>query len=174
MPKNGIHKLKDGRYCYQVLDAAGFPLKINSRKGESKRDFSLRCDDLDRKALQEVRSETLDSLFEAWLTDYVKVKLSPSEVRDLPPVYAKHIKPYIGKMLITDINQNDVYKVLARADKKGLSTNYIRKIRACISRPYTWAINQLGYKVVSPTTNLSTRGHLKRLSRPTVSSLIKI
>lgn len=159
MPKNRIHKGKDGRYSYQVMGAK--KLEIRSRKGESKRDFTKRCDALDKEAEVSVRGpeftskiSTFSELFSLWLQNHVRVKLSPAELRIIPPIAERYVLPFIGGRRLEEITRADVYQVLSQAETKGLSASSIQKIRSCISRPYNWAINTLGLPLTAPTQGL--------------------
>jgi len=154
MPKNRIHKLKDGRYTYSATDSRGKLHKINSRKNESLSAFRKRCDHLDGQVLNEIREETFDDLFNEWLESHVKLNLSKSELRVTPPIYKSHVLPHLGHLKITEIKRRDVYDTLVIAQNKGLSASTIKKIRGCISRPYNWAINTLGFDIQSPTQGL--------------------
>lgn len=154
MPKNAITKLKDGRYSYRATDQAGVRHHIKSRKGEKRKDFSARCDDLDEMMEGAVTDHTFDGLFTLWLTSYVEVSCSASYRRVMAGIYKKHVKPWIGRKRIEEIKKKDVYQLLARADKAGLSSSVIKKIRVCVSAPYAWAEKSLGLAVISPTLGL--------------------
>lgn len=157
MPKNKVHKLKDGRYTYSVV-VAREPKKINSWQNETLKEFKVRCDALDKlaevseKDKSGLRAMTLDDLFWLWIEDYVNLQLSKSDQENTPDTYQRYVKPYLGNRLLTDIAPADVYMVLSRADKRSnLSKSSIDKIRGCISRPYNWAIRTLGARLPNPT-----------------------
>lgn len=154
MPKNTIQKRKDGRYSYRATDQAGKRHQIISRKGELKREFSLRCDRLDERCEAIVTELTLDGLFDRWHEEYVTRNLSKSYQEAMQRLYSTHISPYLGSMPVGSIKRADVYGVLLRMDDKGLRPSTISKTRACISSPYSWAINTLGYDLISPTDGL--------------------
>lgn len=147
---------KRRRWSYSITGADGKVRQLRSRKDESKKEFRLRCDMLDSQSEEMTTTSdiTLNELFYLWVNDYVKVKLSPSDYRTTPPIYERNVKPYLGQRNITDIKRSDVYRILSKAEQKGLSASYIKKIRGCISRPYNWAINSLGFDIVSPTQGL--------------------
>jgi integrase len=157
MPKNRIHKKADGRYSYNVTNLSGARLSLTSRKGETLKAFQLRCDALDKEAEGPSARDTMDDLFYMWIKNHVKLHLSPAELRIQVPVYENHVRPFLGHRKLTDIKRADVYTVLSAASKAGLSTSFIKKIRGTISRPYNWAINTLGYKLVAPTQGLVFR-----------------
>lgn len=154
MPRNRIHTRDDGRYVYQVTDASGKRRYIYSSKGETKRKFSQRCDVLDQQALGTVVVDTFDQLFRHWETTHLKVHCSKADQDNTPRIYERHVKSHIGYMRISDIQRSDVYNVLTLAFKKKLSSATITKIRGCISRPFNWAVNVLGYTLIPPTANL--------------------
>ncbi len=157
MPKNRIHKKKDGRYSYNITNVSGTRLSLTSRKNESLKAFQARCDALDKEAKGPSTRDTLDDLFYLWVENHVKTHLSPAELRVQVPVYENHVRPFLGHRKLTDIKRTDVYTVLSTASKTGLSSSFIKKIRGTISRPYNWAINTLGYDLVSPTQGLVFR-----------------
>lgn len=49
MAVNSVTKSTDGRYSYSVSDKTGKRYFLKSRKGELKKDFVLRCEELDKK-----------------------------------------------------------------------------------------------------------------------------
>lgn len=121
MPKNTIQKRKDGRYSYRATDQLGDRHEIISRKGELKRDFSLRCDQLDERCETIVTNLTLDGLFYRWHEEHVTRSLSKSSQEVMLGLYTRHISPYIGSMPVSAIKRADVYGVLLRMDEKGLN-----------------------------------------------------
>ena len=163
MPKNRISRKKDstGRYSYQITDATGKRHSLKSRKNESFADFQNRCDKLDQEveriAQSGRRTEDFDSLFQLWHESYVVPNLSNSEIANTKHLYERHVKSWIARKRISEITRADVYKVLSKAQKRGLSAATIKLIRGCISRPYNWAINSLGYRLVPPTQGLVFR-----------------
>ncbi len=157
MPKNRIHKGKDGRYIYYVTDVQGKRRQLKSRKNESSGAFKLRCDLLDKEAEGPSTKDTMNDLFYLWIENHVKLHLSPAELRIQIPVYENHVRPFLGHRKLTDIKRADVYTVLSIASKAGLSSSFIKKIRGTISRPYNWAINTLGFELAAPTQGLIFR-----------------
>jgi|GEM_PF-1244941 integrase len=157
MPRNRVHKAKDGRYTYSVTDIAGKRHTIISRKNENRPAFVERCNKLDELTAAEIRIETMDELFSAFVEQYLAVYNSKADREVTEQLYHGHVRALIGHKKISDIHRTDVYNVLARALKIGLAPSTIKKIRGCISRPYNWAINTLGLKLTSPTTGLIFR-----------------
>ncbi len=157
MPKNRFHKAKDGRYTYSVTDIAGKRHRIISRKGEGRGEFIKRCEKLDKLATAEIRIETMDELFNAFVEQYLAVYNSKADREVTEHLYRHHVSALIGHRKISDIHRTDAYNVLSASLKKGLAPSTIKKIRGCISRPYNWAINTLGIKLTSPTTGLIFR-----------------
>lgn len=163
MPKNRISKSTDqqGRYSYQITDVFGKRHSLKSRKNETFSAFRKRCEKLDEEieqiAITGSRTETFDELFWMWHEGYVVPNLSNSSANNTKHLYMRHIKPWLAKRRISDITRADAYQVLTKAQKRGLSASTIKKIRSCISRPYNWAINSLGYRLVPPTQGLVFR-----------------
>lgn len=154
MPKNRITKKADGRYYYQTTDAQGKRITIGSWKKESKRDFAVRCNELDATAHGEARTDTFDELFREWMQLHVLPNLSAGTIRTAKDYYGRYVKPFIGSRRITDIKRKDVFRLLSKAKQKGLAPTTMKKIRSTISSPYSFAINSLGYEIVSPTEGL--------------------
>ena len=111
MPKNAILKVPDGRWQYQVMDASGNRLTIKSKKGESKKDFRLRCDALDEQAENANNSNfrNFDELFHAWLEHHAKPNLSLSDIRMTENVYEQFIRPYLGQKELGEISKQLIY-----------------------------------------------------------------
>ena len=154
MPKNRVTKGKDGRYFYSVTDLTGKRHQIRSRKTETRKEFSLRCNALDQKTESGMTNILFNELFFLWLENYVKLNLSESDYLNSKITYKNHVKQYLGLKDITEISRADVYQVLSYAKANGYKASHIKKIRSCISRPYNWAINSLGFKISSPTDGL--------------------
>lgn len=140
---------------------------IASKKGENKRDFSKRCDQLDEKAAGDIALIALDDLFYLWLKKYVAVKRSNAYYDSMIGVYEAHIKNSFGKKKIEDIKRSDAYKLLTTVEKEGASASLVSKTRICISAPYNWAINSLAMKITSPTTGLIYKVEIKKHKGPT-------
>lgn len=162
MPKNAILKVPDGRWQYQVMDASGNRLTIKSKKGESKKDFRLRCDALDEQAENANNSNfrNFDELFHAWLEHHAKPNLSLSDVRMTENVYEQFIRPYLGQKELGEISKQLIYRTLSKAAQSvqgGASRSYVAKMRGAISRPYNWGISSLGLDITNPTIGLVFR-----------------
>lgn len=157
MPINRISKRGDGRWTYGVTDINGKRRQINSRSNETKTAFSRRCDQLDILARKETSEETLTELFSHWIASYVSLQRSKSYKQSNEHHYYKHVAPVIGHKKLNEITRAEVYKLIAHAQTTGLSKSSLQKIRTCISAPYNWAINSLGYPLTSPTQGLIIR-----------------
>lgn len=155
MPRNLVYKTKDGRLGYSATDRSGERIHLKQRAHEEKDDFLTRCDTLDA-SVRKYGSSTLtfDELFNLWMESHVELNLAPSEKRVTEPIYKKRVRPYLGRLKISEIERADVYQILVRAQKEGCSASYIKKIRGCVSRPYNWAVNTLGFNVAVPTQGL--------------------
>lgn len=173
MPKNRVHKAKDGRYTYSVTDIAGKRHTIISRKNENRPAFVERCNKLDELTAAEIRIETMDELFSAFVEQYLAIYNSKADKEVTEQLYRHHVSALIGHKKISDIHRTDVYNVLARALKIGLAPSTIKKIRGCISRPYNWAINTLGLKLTSPTSGLIFRYSTDAAQKRTEIRVIK-
>ncbi|MDI9493935.1 MAG: tyrosine-type recombinase/integrase [Bacillota bacterium] len=174
MPKNRISKGSDGRWSYCVTDSTGQKHHLRSRRNETKTAFSKRCDQLDTLSERQVTQETLNALFERWIHDYVEPRRSKAYLSSMQHHYNAHVKPHIGNRKITDITRADIYGLLAKAQRENYSHSTIQKIRTCISGPYNWAIDSLGYNLIAPTQGLvykhvekpDTQGQKSRVITP--------
>lgn len=159
MPKNRIHKTKDKRYTYHFTDANGGRHSLMSRKDELRNQFSDRCDDADKMAGNASFdvNVTLDFLFEKWMEDYQSLNCTLADAKSMRYSYDSYVKVPAGHYRLYELKRANIYKILAEAQKKGLRTRTVSKIRACVSRPYNWAINTLHLDIVNPTHGLVMR-----------------
>lgn len=158
MPRNQVSKTSDGRLAYSATDRNGQRIHLKQRVNETRDDFLTRCDALDTSVRKYGNSNlSMNELFQMWIEGHVEINLSPAEIRTTIPIYENRVRPYLGRRKISEIDRADVYQILIRAQKEGCSSSYIKKIRGCISRPYNWAINTLGFNIASPTQGLVFR-----------------
>lgn len=152
MPKNNIYKGKDGRWRYKTTGPDGTRRQIVSHKTETKAEFRARCDALDKVGV--AKAETLDDIYALWLDQHVTPKLAPSELRIIPPIYDKYVRPYIGWLPLHNITKPDVRRCLVRAYDDKVSASYLSKIKGCITRPINWANSELGLDLPNPCQGL--------------------
>lgn len=158
MPKNNIEIIGKNKWRYRIT-VNGKRKEITSWKNESKAAFSTRCDELDKMSDASAGVDTLNDLFDLWMENHVLLTLGAGSARVTANTYDLYIRHSLGRKKIIEIKRIDVYSLLSKASKKGksgkeLSPEYLKKIRGCISRPYNWAIDTLGYNLVSPTQGL--------------------
>ena len=159
MPKNRIHKGKDGRYFYHYTDASGKPQTLASRSGEIRAHFSARYDAIDaasNNVSMDIRI-TYSSLFLRWVDEYQSHICTKADAKVMQYIYDTFLKSEIGHLRLHEITRAHIYKILAGACKKGLKKSTVSKIRACVSRPFNWAINSLHLEVTNPTSGLVMR-----------------
>lgn len=154
MPINTVSKIGNNKWKYRVTDQYGNRREIQSKKNETWKAFKKRCDEFDQKVLSGVKNETFEDLYNYWIEKHVIPNLSNAERKTVIGIYKNHLKSYLGRKNIYEIKRKDVFQVLSRASEKGANRATIQKIRGCISRPYNWAINTLGYEMRSPTEGL--------------------
>ncbi len=154
MPRNRIHTGSDGRWTYKISDSTGKRHVIKSRLNETKNNFIDRCDQLDKLAQGQIVKDTMNDLFYFWLENYVKIHNSKSDYINSKSLYELYIKPLIGHQRLHEITRADVYRILNKAVSSNKSTATIKRIRGCISRPFNWSINSMGYNLVAPTQGL--------------------
>lgn len=157
MPKNNVSKGKDGRYRYRTTDANGARVELRSRSGEKRSDFLRRCNAVDQSAETACYSETFDDLFTLWMAEYVKEKCSKAYYSTCAHIYEHYVKPYLGHLGIHEVKRKDVYECMTRAEKTGIASSTVKKVRLCVSAPYAWAQNILGLDLISPTIGMVYR-----------------
>lgn len=159
MPKNRIIKLSDGRYQYQVTDAAGERHTIKSWKKETQKVFSLPCDELDRMAdsLAIGEIKLFDDLVNSWIDHHLSLFVSEGEKELTINIYKRFTQPFLGRKRLDEITKPLVYRVLSKGYESvedGASRAYVARMRGTITRPYNWAINSLGLNLTNPTIGL--------------------
>lgn len=152
MPRNAVKKSNDGRKRYRYTDKAGNAQELRQRKNESITEFKYRCEKAESKP--SLYRMTFTELFYKWQEEHQKVFCRERDIKTLNGHFEYYIKSVIGNYRISDISRSVVYKLLLDAIKEGAKSATINKIRACISRPYNWAINSLEYKISNPISGL--------------------
>jgi len=97
---------------------------------------------------------TFGELFERWQKEHQQNFCKKSDQKTLQGHYDQYLKKSLGNMKISDIDRQYVYSILIKAVSAGAKKATINKIRACVSRPYNWAINTLGYKISNPVSGI--------------------
>ena len=159
MPKNRIHKGSDGRYFYHYTDNNGDNHTLASLSGETKTHFSSRCDAVDALAsnISMDVNVTFSVLYGRWHDEYQALNCTNADAQNMQYIYDTYLKNEIGHLRLHEISRAHIYRILAGACKKGLKKSTVNKIRACVSRPYNWAINSLHLEVTNPTSGLVMR-----------------
>ena len=157
MPRNRVHKLSDGRCGYSVTDRAGDRHRIVSHKGETERDFKIRCDALDKQCQFELRTETFDDLFTAWLEMHVRPNLSNGDEKITVHLYETFVKRRIGHLRLSEISPVKIYQLLSDAAARGWSRSTVSKVKGVVSRPFRWAIGSIGLDMIPPTAAVRFR-----------------
>ena len=155
MPKNNITE-NGTRYRYKDSDGKWKGLK--RKKNEKLSDFRKRCDEVDRFSDMNVPTDlTLTELFFKFNTEHQAISCSQSDTEKSQYYFEHYIRPYLGHRRVTSLKRQDIFEFLTQMEIKGYSANTIRLVRSCISRPYNWAINSLGWEMPCPTDGLSKR-----------------
>jgi len=152
MPKNAVKKSNDGRKRYRYTDKAGNKQELRQRRNELITEFKYRCEKAE--AAPTLYRMTFDELFHKWQEEHQIIFCRERDYKTLNGHYEYYLKSVIGNLKISNISRSTVYSLLIKAIKGGAKSATINKIRACISRPYNWAINTLGYKISNPTSGL--------------------
>lgn len=153
MPKNRIHKLGDGRYSYSfIID--GHRHHAKSRKGETLADFRRRVDRMEAAAGTSNSRLTLNEAFTLWQEKYQQAACSASDKRVTDYAYNRFVRAPLGGRAISEITRQDIHRLLNQLIRKGYSRSTVGKVRAAVSRTYSWAINVLGAKAENPCLGL--------------------
>lgn len=141
MPKNRIHKRKDGRYIYSATDQFGKSIQLTSRKHENLPLFRERCNKLDKKLSTIAGHQRIqfDELFNLWKDNHLKTK-SKSHFEVMTETYRLHIKKKIGHFYLSEITPNVIYNILQSKINDGHSREYIGKMKQTITGPFNYAI----------------------------------
>ena len=143
---------------FSYTDVNGKRHTRKSRKGESKREFVRRCEVAEKSSsLTSGIAVTFAELYELWEQQHQDMFCSRGDKRSTRQSYDKYIHQAFGHLNLHEIKRADVYRLLTKCQKKGLASSTVAKIRGCISRPYNWAINTLGYDITCPTAGLRLR-----------------
>lgn len=153
MPKNNISTGKDKRKRYRYTDSSGKPQDVRQRKDEGVSDFKLRCEELESVETPFIKM-TFSELFEKWQLEFHNIYCGAADIDAMKNVYNTHVKNVFGHMHLNEITRPLVYKLLTGLVAKGKSKSLVSYVRGVISRPYNWAINDLGYKIACPTVGL--------------------
>lgn len=154
MPKNNITKRKDGRWQYKYTDSNGARKSMYSYKNELKRDFSRRCDELDKSLSTKSNGVTLDEIFEQWSS--IKFIKTSNDSINTKSIYRRIIQPKFGNREISSITRTELYRYLILVrDKNNYSSSMMSKIKGTFKRPVDWAINELGLNLVNVASNLT-------------------
>ena len=172
MPKNRIQKHNNGKYYYQITINSK-RRSIYQRKNEKLKDFEKRCNELDMLAENGNQpfaysglniESTFDELFRTWQKEYQIPNNSKSDVKGLENSYKLFLEPIIGQLPLHKVDRALIYRILNNQVNQGYSKDYIAKTRACISRTFNWARNQLGLKIDVPTTGIKLK--YKKIKKP--------
>lgn len=147
MPKNRIHKRKDGRYIYSATDQFGKSIQLTSRKHENLPLFRERCNKLDKELATLAGTQRLkfNELFKLWKENHLKTKsISHQEV--MTGIYDSHIKKKISHFYLSEITPNVIYNLLQSKIDEKYSKSTISKMRAVMSAPFAYAIKSGLYK----------------------------
>ncbi|MDI9469052.1 MAG: tyrosine-type recombinase/integrase [Bacillota bacterium] len=151
MPKNRISKLADGRRSYKATDRNGKRHTLRSRKGETLRDFQLRCDQLDLECDPERGATDLvfGDLFQQWIAVH-ETRVSPAQAKVMRDVHQLYVRDRFGAMKLSEITPADIYALLTDLAEQGFSRSYASKIVTSIRMPFSWAAQELGLRVTNP------------------------
>lgn len=82
---------------------------------------------------------TLDDLFDDWIVELKRKGRSPNTVHGYEKVYARNIKPTLGRMAVTKVTMKMLTDLYGAHQKRGLSARSVYQIHACLSSMFTQA-----------------------------------
>lgn len=168
MPKNRIHKRKDGRFTYKVSNSLGDRIQIVSRTNETKDSFRKRCDKLDDSVSVKSANITFNELFDLWNKNHLST-LSVGHKENMENVYRIHLKKKIGHYKLIDITPNFVFNLLQSKINDGYSKEYITKMRNVISGCFSYAIKSGIYSENPLATIILSYGEKNKRENPNVA-----
>lgn len=119
--------LKDAR---DLRDDARSDIRNNIDPTEKKKQNKLRSNS--------VKAHTFEVLAEQWLNQ--KKDRGEKNKKDIRGRFKNHINPSIGSKQISDVTLEDLRKIFASLDEKGIHTRTIRKIWQNVFNIYKYAI----------------------------------
>jgi len=179
MPKNKIQtlyaKTPNQIYRYGWTDSAGKRNQMKSYKGETKKDFSLRCDKADEGHDINERM-TVAELYEKWHDSVLILNSSKADIDQVEWSWDKYINMPIGHLQICDVKRymlNDLLSLAATTPKKApkcsskeyrmkllvepeyLSESSLKHIRGTLTRMFNYAVLELEININNPAVKLT-------------------
>ena len=82
---------------------------------------------------------TVDELFVDWIVELKRKGRSPNTIDGYEKVYARNIKPTLGKTLVTKVNTKMLSQLYGAHQDRGLAPRSVYQIHACLSSMFTQA-----------------------------------
>ncbi len=82
---------------------------------------------------------TVDELYVDWIVELKRKGRSPNTIDGYEKVYARNIKPTLGKMLVTKVTTKMLSQLYGAHQDRGLSPRSVYQIHACLSSMFTQA-----------------------------------
>lgn len=111
----------------------------------------------------QLSNKTFANLFEDWLLLFKKSAVTPRTFESCMRNYNLHIKPYVGNMMIEDINTPVVQQVINEVLSKGRSVVTAKKIKFLFNQFFEYATD-CEWAVVNPTHKIKIRSRETKLT----------
>lgn len=128
-------KLKDGRVAWRQTKN-GLTREISAKTPKELREKIK--DVVDLPIIKE--KYTVNEWFIKWFENYVIPLKKQATIEQYQYMYEGHIKPVIGKMLLKGVKPSDIQSVIARMNKKDLSTKTMKHAKNVMSVAFKRAL----------------------------------
>ena len=82
---------------------------------------------------------SLDDLFDDWIVELKRKGRSPHTVHGYTKVYARNIRPTLGRMVVTKVTTKTLTDLYGAHQARGLAPRSVYQIHACLSSMFTQA-----------------------------------
>lgn len=89
-----------------------------------------------------VTAATVNELFDAWLADRERLGRAPKTIRGYRDDARFYWRPALGEKAVAKVQLRDLRSVLDELVDRGLSSETIRHVRACVSGAFSWAMRE--------------------------------
>lgn len=152
----GITQRKDGRYVARFIDRYGNRKNVYASSVNDIR-LKLKAAQYDEET-KEVKESTitLTQWYNTWLDVYKKNAIRVGTKTHYMMIYTKHIEPFLGDMLLTDIKPTSVRKLLNDLEGNGLGYSTQSRVKIMLVDMFDKAIMD-GLLVRNPAKNIKLK-----------------
>jgi len=165
MPNNTLYQRSDKRWCYKYTAVKGdTPIQLVQRKNETKTAFKLRCSASEDSSV-DMSKLTLGELYRLWL-GYQSAHCGKADLSRFNHAWLLFVEKPFAHRKITEIKRSEISDLLIQAYEKGYAAETIKKVRACFTRLYSYAISEHQLEIYNPADKIRIP---KNAMRPNVA-----